>query len=138
MKDKSKVGSFSSVSSSNNGYGFNNIRADYGVMPQPWKTDVDPAFIAATKANLTRFVEDTVDDPPPIVVQRSGGEGDLVLKDFEDGPPQYTATTLRDFWVNEYDWFSVQDKLNAKYNHFTTTVHSVNFTDPIPLHFIHH
>ncbi|KAK5050969.1 hypothetical protein LTR84_003528 [Exophiala bonariae] len=121
-------------------YGSNNIKAEYGSKPQAWKVDVDPAFIAATKlkANLTRFVEDTIDDLPPIVVQRYGAEGDLVLKNFEDGPPRYNATTLRDFWADEYDWVSVQDKLNAKYNHFTTTVHAVNFTDPIPLHFIHH
>lgn len=132
--------SVSSVSCTNTGYGINNIRADYGATPQPWKIDVNPVFISTTKlkANLTRFLGDTIDDLPPYIVQRYGSEGDLVLNDFEDGPPRHNATTLRDFWMNEYDWFSVQDKLNAKYSHFTTTVRSINFTDPIPLHFIHH
>jgi pimeloyl-ACP methyl ester carboxylesterase len=122
------------------GYGITNWKAVYGPRPQPWKIDVDPQFISLTKlkASLTRVPDETLLDLPPYTTQRYETERELVIPDFEDGPPLHNLTALRDYWTNEYDWFTIQESLNNQFKHFTTTVHSPNFSDPIPLHFIHH
>ncbi|TVY58560.1 Juvenile hormone epoxide hydrolase [Lachnellula suecica] len=101
------------------------FNASFGDTPQPFKIDVDPEFIALTrlKASMTRFV-DEIDLPP-----------------FTEGPTTQNATAIRDYWVNGYDWFEVQEQLNKQFSHFTTTVYTAspsNFTDPVPLHFVHH
>jgi hypothetical protein len=119
----------------------------FGDTVAPFQIDVKPDFIKETtlKASLTRFTDD------------------LQQPDFADGPPRHNATTVRDFWVNEFDWFQVQENLNKKYvkaisfqgldemcifkadcqnsryKQFTTTVSAGDiFTHPIPLHFVHH
>ena len=132
-----------------------NFNATYGSSPAPFKIDVSPTFVKETvqKASLTRYVVD-IEQP------------DLV-----DGPPRHNVTTVRDYWVNHYNWFNVQDYLNKRYapmasrhqipnlfhcwslpktsdtdithryHHFTTSVLTgprSNFTDPVPLHFVHH
>ncbi|KAL6720191.1 hypothetical protein ACLMJK_002112 [Lecanora helva] len=102
-----------------------NFIASYGSSPAPFQINVLPIFIQETvqKASQTRYAID-IDQP------------DLV-----DGPPRHNVTTVRDYWVNHYDWFDVQDQLNKRYNHFTTSVLTgsrSNFTNPVPLHFVHH
>ncbi|KAL9593328.1 MAG: hypothetical protein Q9219_007599 [cf. Caloplaca sp. 3 TL-2023] len=102
-----------------------NFEATYGISPAPFKINVRPEFIAQTlqKVSLTRYTRD-IDQP------------DLV-----DGPRKHNVSTVRDYWVNQYNWFDVQDYLNKRYNHFTTSVLTgpqSNFSNPIPLHFIHH
>ncbi|MCJ1435051.1 hypothetical protein MMC27_004421 [Xylographa pallens] len=102
-----------------------NFKATFGSSPAPFKIDVDPDFIKETvlKASLTRYAVD-LDEP------------DLLA-----GPPRHNVTTVRDYWVNQYDWFDVQDQLNQRYKHFTTTVTlepNPNYTEPVPLHFVHH
>lgn len=119
-----------------------NFDATYGSSPAPFKINVHPKFIAETvlKVSHTRYVVD-IDEP-----------------DFVDGPPRHNVTAVRDYWVNHYNWFDVQDELNeeyvysptpigilcdgiTRYKHFTTTVTTgpkSNFTDPVPLHFVHH
>lgn len=100
-----------------------NFKASYGTSPQPFKIEVDAAFVKDTKfkAFLTRY---TVDIHQP---------------DFVDGPPRHNVTTIRDYWVKEYDWFSVEKDINQKYTQFSTTVFAgANYTAPIPLHFVHH
>lgn len=71
----------------------------FGDAVAPFRIDVNPEFIKRTtlKASLTRFTDD------------------LQQPDFADGPPRHNATTVRDFWVNEFDWFQVQENLNKKY-----------------------
>ena len=131
-------------------YAANNFGATFGSSPAPFKIDVDPNFINETvqKVSHTRYAVD-IDE-----------------SDLTDGPPRHNVTTVRDFWVNNYDWFDVQDQLNnrcvsaypssslgtaeimpvhanqsSRYNHFTTSVQTgprSNFTDPVPLHFVHH
>ena len=75
-----------------------NFKATYGSAPAPFKIDVDPGFIEKTvlKASLTRYAVD-VDEP-----------------DFQDGPPRHNVTTVRDFWVKQYNWFDIQEQLNQR------------------------
>lgn len=71
--------------------GFENFNATFGSSPQPFEIDVDPGFIEETrlKASLTRYAVD------------------IEIADFEDGPPRHNVSTVRDFWVDEYDWEEV-------------------------------
>jgi len=102
----------------------NNFAAQFGNQPAPFKIDVDPKFMAQTKlkASLTRDVLD------------------LDVPDWFDGPPVHNVTTIRDYWVNHYDWDLIQDDLNRNLTQFTTMVNATgsNYTSPVPLHFIHH
>ncbi|KAH6663508.1 Alpha/Beta hydrolase protein [Halenospora varia] len=104
-------------------YPINNFRASFGSTPTPFVIDVDPTFIAATriKASFTRYTSD-IDQP-----------------EWLDGPPKHSISTIRDFWVEKYDWFAVQQTINQELAQFTTTVYAdANYTSPIPLHFVHH
>ena len=76
-----------------------NFEATYGETPAPFKIDVSPSFIEETvkKASLTRYVVD------------------LEQPDLVDGPPKHNVSTVRDYWVDHYDWFGVQDYLNERY-----------------------
>ena len=73
--------------------------ANYGNSPAPFKIDVHPSFINETiqKVALTRLTVD-VEEP-----------------DFASGPPRHNVTTVRDYWLNDYDWYRVQDQLNQRY-----------------------
>ena len=77
----------------------NNFIANYGTSPAPFKIDVRPDFINKTilKVAHTRYTVD-VEEP-----------------DFASGPPRHNVTTVRDYWLNHYDWFHVQDQLNQRY-----------------------
>lgn len=72
--------------------------ASYPAAPAPFEIAVKPEFIALTKlkASLTRF---------PVDVQQP---------DWTDGPPVHNATSVRNYWVDEYDWVQVQNELNSK------------------------
>ena len=76
-----------------------NFKANFGSSPAPFVIDVDPKFIEKTvlKASLTRYV------------------ADIEIPDLLDGPPRHNVTTVRDYWVNQYNWFDVQDQLNQQY-----------------------
>lgn len=76
-----------------------NFIANYGSSPAPFKIDVHPSFINETikKVGLTRYTVD-VEEP-----------------DLASGPPKHNVTTVRDYWLNHYDWFHVQDQLNQRY-----------------------
>ena len=76
-----------------------NFNANYGTSPAPFKIDVHPGFINTTlqKVSLTRYTVD-VEEP-----------------DLASGPPRHNVTTVRDYWLNHYDWFRVQDQLNQRY-----------------------
>ena len=75
-----------------------NVNTIFGSSPAPLQIDVDPDFIAMTKlqASMTRFPTD-VEQP-----------------DFTDGTPVHNATTIRDYWVDEYDWNQEQAYLNKR------------------------
>ncbi|CZR61773.1 related to epoxide hydrolase [Phialocephala subalpina] len=100
-----------------------NFKATFGATPRPFKIQVDPEFIRITKlkASLTRYTTD-INQP-----------------DFVDGPPRHNISTIRDYWVNEYDWYSIEQEINQNLTQYTTTVYADgNYTHPIPLHFVHH
>ena len=82
------------------------FRAKFGASPAPFKIDLEPEFVHQTKlkASLTRYASD------------------LNQPDFVDGPPQHNVSTVRDYWVEKYDWFDVQNQLNAKYVELFQTV----------------
>ncbi|TVY42918.1 putative epoxide hydrolase [Lachnellula occidentalis] len=102
-----------------------NFEASFGKAPAPFKIKVEPDFIALTKqkVSLTRMVED-VEQP-----------------DYSDGPPIHFASSVRNYWAREYDWESVQDRLNSALSQYTTTVElpaSSSYKKYVPLHFVHH
>lgn len=74
------------------------FRGNFSDSPQPFVIDVDKEFIDRTrlKASLTRYVT-PIEDPDPL-----------------EGPSVQNATNIRDYWVNEYDWYKVQKNLNQK------------------------
>lgn len=71
----------------------------YGHGPAPFKLVVNPEIIALAhqKVALTRN---------PI---------DVKQPDWSDGPPVHNATSVRDYWVNEYDWSNTQREINSRY-----------------------
>jgi hypothetical protein len=75
-----------------------NFIAHFGATPSPFKIDVKPEFIAETKlkASLTRS---TID---------------LDVPAWFDGPPTQNVSAVRDYWVHQYDWESVQEGLNKQ------------------------
>ncbi|KAH7308303.1 Alpha/Beta hydrolase protein [Rhexocercosporidium sp. MPI-PUGE-AT-0058] len=100
-----------------------NFKANFGPTPQPFTIQVDLNFIKLTKlkASLTRYTKD------------------IEQVDWLDGPPRHNITTIRDYWVNDYDWGSVEKEINRNLTQFTTTVYAgKNYSYPIPLHFVHH
>ncbi|KAH8829942.1 Alpha/Beta hydrolase protein [Flagelloscypha sp. PMI_526] len=108
-------------------YGPLNFKGSFGNKPTPFTVDVDPTFIERTKlkASLTR---------PAI---------ELNQPQFVDGVSSQNITALANFIAHDYDFFAFQKKLNNEFKHFTTTIPSLNstqfnYTEPIPLHFIHH
>ncbi|RYO82455.1 hypothetical protein DL766_007954 [Monosporascus sp. MC13-8B] len=118
-----------------------NFQGTFGHSPSPFRIRVDKEFIEATKQRvaLTRT---------PIGIPEL---------EAQEGPPVHNATAVRDYWVNEYDWFEEQESINNQYAvpsgtnirglrlfrflQFTTTVdisaHS-GYKESVPLHFVHH
>ncbi|KAI0126793.1 Alpha/Beta hydrolase protein [Xylariales sp. AK1849] len=90
-----------------------NFHATFGDSPTPFNIRVDQRFIEETtvRASLTRFV---------VEFNQTG----LV-----DGPRVCNASTIADYWVNDYDWPAVEDALNKDRS---------NYADAVPLHFVHH
>lgn len=84
-----------------------NFDATYGSSPAPFEINVHPSFIEETvhKVSRTRYTVD-VEEP-----------------DLASGPPRHNVTTVRDYWVNHYDWFDVQNRLNQRYVALTFDAH---------------
>ena len=100
------------------------FNTSFASTPSPWHIDISPHFIAITKLKvaLTRYTTD------------------IAIPPWNEGPPKSSIIPLRDYWLQNYSWPTVQSQLNSRYNHFTTTVilPATNYTGPIPLHFVHH
>jgi len=104
-----------------------NIRnATYGNSPTPFTIDVEPRFIDDVRQRVTNARSPI----PP------GGYEPA----YSEGPTLGNFTTLRDYWLDHYDWFAEQASINSKLKQFTTTVQSQdsNYTHEVPLHFVHH
>lgn len=77
-----------------------NVNATFGKSPAPFTLDVDRIFVEQTRLRV-RFA-------------RAPIEVDGVQPPGSDGPPLSNFTTLQEYWVNSYDWQSVQARINAK------------------------
>lgn len=80
------------------------FKGSYLSSPLAFEIDVDRSFISETiqRVKQTRLPVD-IDQP-----------------DLLDGPPVHNATAVRDYWIDEYDWFAVQDGLNEQYVHYSS------------------
>ncbi|KAK0707110.1 Alpha/Beta hydrolase protein [Lasiosphaeria miniovina] len=57
---------------------------------------------------------------------------------WDDGPPPAKINELAEYWAHSYDWFKIQDQINANFSHYTITVPSSDkYPHPLSLHFIH-
>ncbi|KAI9147014.1 putative epoxide hydrolase [Paramyrothecium foliicola] len=93
--------------------------------PRPFKVAIDRKLVkeAVTKAKLFRPSVDLEDETNDSWIE---------------GPPAANMTALAKYWAEEYDWFKVQDKINAEKNHYTATVGAgFGYDHPLPLHFVH-
>jgi len=102
-----------------------NFKAIFNEAVTPFTISVNTDFLELTKlkVSLTRFAEDQ--DQP----------------DFTDGPPRQHTAAIAKYWAESYDWRKVEADINSNLQQFTTivsTVSTTNYTDPIPLHFVHH
>lgn len=73
-----------------------NVAATFKNSPTPFKLRVDPKFIEDTR----RRVEIT--------------RAPHSIGAFGDGPSIDNLTTIRDYWINEYNWEKTQDSINRK------------------------
>lgn len=90
--------------------------------PQPFKISVDPAFIeqTLTKVNMYR------------------PSRDVSTQWTNEGPPRANITQLAKYWAEDYNWFDIEEQINANFSHFATTVPGGRgYEHPIPLHFVH-
>ncbi|KAK5754860.1 hypothetical protein LTS12_015076 [Elasticomyces elasticus] len=103
-----------------------NVNAIFEPWPKPFTLAVDPVFIESLRQRVgaTRL---------PVEPQGQLAPG-------TDGPPVANATTIRDYWVEEYDWDAVQAAINKGFKQFTIAVeiHQANHSRSIPLHYVHH
>ncbi|UPK99664.1 hypothetical protein LCI18_010599 [Fusarium solani-melongenae] len=57
---------------------------------------------------------------------------------WDEGLPHAVSLALKEYRLNEYDWFQLQDELNANYSHYALSVQAGDGYDcPVPLHFVH-
>jgi hypothetical protein len=90
--------------------------------PQPFKISVDPAFIEQSLAKVKMY------RPSRDVSEQWTNEG----------PARANITQLASDWVEDYNWFDIEEQINTNFSHFATTVPgSAGYKYPIPLHFVH-
>lgn len=102
-----------------------NYNASFTNEITPFTIDVHQGFLDTTKlkVSLTRFVQELEDQPA-----------------FTDGPPRHSAESVADHWMNGYDWRLIEAGINSKLKQFTTVLETpaTDYTEPVPLHFVHH
>lgn len=74
------------------------IDATYSSTPKPFSLNVNPSFIETTR----------------LKVQLGRIANDLGVAPFTDGVSTKMAQTLQSYWVNEFNWTSVQEQINKK------------------------
>jgi hypothetical protein len=72
------------------------VNATFHKSPKPFRIDVDRNFIEDTRQRVAHA-------RTPVFVNVTG-----------DGPSAENFTTVRDFWVNEYDWNATESSINEK------------------------
>lgn len=98
-------------------------RPTFGKSPAPFRIDVESEVIHDIRQRVANA-------KAPVAL----------LDQPDDGPSVQNFTAIQNFWVHHYDWLSVQRSINHRFRQFTTTVQNENsnFTEPVPLHFVHH
>jgi pimeloyl-ACP methyl ester carboxylesterase len=91
--------------------------------PRPYTVNIDPSLIELARQKASTF-RPTVDTSAPA---------------WFDGPPAAHIDDIVKYWVNEYDWPTIQSSINANFSHFYTTVPASGgaYSEPVDLHFIH-
>ncbi|KAM0356375.1 hypothetical protein ACHAP4_006954 [Fusarium culmorum] len=90
--------------------------------PQPFNVSVNKDFIQQTQAKVKTWRS-------PV---------SLFSNWTIEGPDTDQIDDVAQYWANEYDWFSIQDRFNSEGHHYAISVSSDgNYTAPVPLHFVH-
>lgn len=90
--------------------------------PQPFNISVNQDFIQQTQAKVKTWRS-------PFGLSSNWTN---------EGPSTDQLDETAQYWANEYDWSSVEDRFNKEDYHFATSVLSDgNYTAPVPLHFVH-
>src|SRR6186713_1472476 len=104
-----------------------NYSASFSESIEPFHIKVHDDFLEKTKAklSLTRFVEEELPQP-----------------EFTDGPPTRIARAVASYWLHQYNWREVEERINSSLSQYTVIVQPstspAQYTHPIPLHFVHH
>ncbi|KAM0263239.1 hypothetical protein ACHAPA_008853 [Fusarium lateritium] len=90
--------------------------------PQPFHISVDSDFIQETRTKVKSWRSP--------VGFNTNWTNEGISPDILQDVAQY--------WDNEYDWSSIEDRLNRQNNHYATSI-TINgsYEDPVPLHFVH-
>ncbi|KAG5747149.1 hypothetical protein H9Q69_013713 [Fusarium xylarioides] len=91
-----------------------------------WNIEVNPEFIKKLERKAKLF------EPA------SGFEDNSSNANWQEGLPRSESAALRDFWVNDFDWFKYQKEINANYTHYALSVQAgESYEPPVPLNFVH-
>ncbi|KAH6685807.1 Alpha/Beta hydrolase protein [Plectosphaerella plurivora] len=93
--------------------------------PVAWNISVLPSFIHDVRKRVELF-------------QPASEFEDDSIADWEEGLPRAMSASLKDYWLNDFDWFQFEDEINANFSHYALTVEAgLGYDHPVPLHFIH-
>ncbi|KAL6872199.1 alpha/beta-hydrolase [Trichoderma novae-zelandiae] len=99
-----------------------NVNATFPKTPMPFNIRVNHDFIQDTKQRVLN------------------ARSPIFMETTYEGPTLENFTNVRNHWVHNYNWSTVEESINKRLQQFTTTVEPTigNSTSPIPLHFVHH
>ncbi|KAL6401306.1 hypothetical protein AUP68_15174 [Ilyonectria robusta] len=92
-------------------------------------------------AHYTNFLFPDCSEPQPFELRLDDSFLEMALrKEWTlEGPTSERLADVAEYWGTKYDWRSVEERINRDYHHYATTVSgSGNYTQDIPLHFLHH
>ncbi|PVH91754.1 alpha/beta-hydrolase [Periconia macrospinosa] len=92
--------------------------------PQPYKINVDPAFIEETRRKVANFRPS---------VELSGPA-------WAEGPPLEDITNIAKYWKESYNWSAVESKINSEFSQYTISLPPPGGNYDLPLediYFIH-
>ncbi|KAF5599105.1 epoxide hydrolase [Fusarium pseudocircinatum] len=114
--------SVGSLCASSETFSLPNVNATFVKSPKPFQIHVDRGFIEDTRQRAAHT------------------RSPLFINESSDGPGAENFTSVRNFWVNEYDWNATEASINRRFEQFTTIVEPEidNVTHSVPLHFVHH
>lgn len=93
--------------------------------PVAWNISVSPSFIDGVRKRVELF-------------QPASEFEDDSNANWEEGLPRAVSMGLKDYWLNDFDWFRFEDEINTNFSHFALTVEAgLGYDRPVALHFIH-